>query len=124
MVPVRIGVALKWVDLHPEVDPLSGAVHDDGHSTGCSEADRAALEWALVLAARWSGDVTAVTVGPAGADALLRGALALRVTRAVRGDGSSDQASESVAGALADVFAGFDLIVAGDASLDRGSGSV
>ena len=120
----RIGVALKWVDLRPEVDPLSGSVHDDGHSMGCSPADRAALEWALVLAERWSADVTVATVGPVGAEALLRDAVAAGATEAVRVEASGDEPSERVAAALADVFAGADLVCCGDYSPDRGSGSV
>jgi electron transfer flavoprotein beta subunit len=120
----RIGVALKWVDLRPEVDPLSGAVHDDGHSTGCSEADRAALEWGLVLAARWGAELTVATVGPAGADALLREALALGADRAVRVDAVGTETSDHVAAALADVFGDTDLVCCGDYSADRGSGSV
>jgi electron transfer flavoprotein beta subunit len=121
---LRIGVALKWVDLRPEVDPLSGSVHDDGHSTGCSAADQAALEWALVLAARWSAPVTVVTVGPTGAEALLRDALAAGATRAVRVDGSGSEPSDQVAVDLARVLADADLVCCGDYSSDRGSGSV
>jgi electron transfer flavoprotein beta subunit len=125
MMPVlRLGVALKWVDLRPEVDPLSGSVHDDGHSAGCSEADRAALEWALTLAERWSAELVVATVGPVEADALLRDAVAAGATGAVRVDGVGTEPSEQVAAALADVFAGTDLVCCGDYSSDRGSGSV
>ena len=98
-------MALKWVGLRPEIDPLSGAVHDDRHSFGCSEADRAALEWALRLAETWPGadaggvrpEVVAVTVGPPEADALLRDALAAGATRAVRAELAGDASSPEVA---------------------------
>jgi len=123
-----IGVACKWVDLRPEIDPLSGSIHDDVHSFGCSEADRAALEWALRLAEDWPGEVApevvVVTAGPAAADALLRDALAAGAQRAVRVETSADAASNEVASALATVLEGFDLICCGDYSVDRGSGSV
>jgi electron transfer flavoprotein beta subunit len=122
--PLRIGVALKWVDLRPEVDPLSGVVREDGHSMGCSPADRAALEGALVLADRWSAEVVVVCCGDAGAGALLRDALAVGATRAVRIDLGPGAPSEDVAAALATVFAGVDLVCCGDYSPDRGSGSV
>ena len=79
-----IGVALKWVDLRPEVDPLTGQMVDDGRSHGCSAADQAALEWALRLAAAWDAELVVATVGPAEAEALLREALAHGATRAVR----------------------------------------
>src|SRR3954454_11891888 len=108
--PVRIGVAVKWVDLRPEVDPLSGSVHDDGHSMGCSAADQAALEWALVLAARWSAELTVATVGPVGAEALLRDAPAAGASRVVGVDGAGDEPSALVAAALAEVFAEADLV--------------
>ena len=39
--------ACKWLDRRPEVDPLTGAVHDDQRSAGASDADQAALERAL-----------------------------------------------------------------------------
>ena len=37
-----VAVALKCVDLRPEVDPLSGRVHHDTRSSGFSLADAAA----------------------------------------------------------------------------------
>ena len=46
MTGLLIGVALKWVDLRPEVDPLTGQIVDDGRSDGCS-----ALRWATVSTA-------------------------------------------------------------------------
>jgi electron transfer flavoprotein beta subunit len=121
---LQIGVALKWVDLRPEVDPLSGSVHDDGHSMGCSPADRAALEGALALADRWAAEVVVACCGGAGSEALLRDALAAGATRAVRIDLAPDALSEDVAVALAGVFADVDLVCCGDHSTDRGSGSV
>ncbi|HEX7442999.1 MAG TPA: hypothetical protein VF320_03870, partial [Acidimicrobiales bacterium] len=125
-----IGVALKWVDLRPEVDPLSGAVHDDAHSFGCSPADQAALEWALRLAGSWSQnaggppEVVVVTAGPAAAEALLRDALAAGADRAVRVELITDAPSDEVALALGDVLADAALVCCGDYSVDRGSGSV
>jgi len=130
-----IGVALKWVDLRPEVDALTGAVGEDSHSFGCSEADQAALEWALRLAERWPGDavdgasldppeVVVVTVGPPEADALVREALAAGATRGVRVDATAGTPSPEVAAALAAVVEGAELVCCGDYSVDRGSGSV
>jgi electron transfer flavoprotein beta subunit len=119
----RIGAALKWQPLRPEVDPLTGAVTLDERFMGASEADLAALEWALRLAEAWEGEVVAACAGPAGADAMLRDALAAGAARAVRCElrGSS---SSAAAAALAQAFDGFDVIVCGDHSRDRGSGSV
>lgn len=119
-----IAVCLKWVDLHPEVDPLTGEVADDRRSFGASAADQAALETALQLAATWGAEVIAVTAGPQAADAVLRDALAAGATRAVRVDLPAELPSAQVAEALGAAVAGADLVCCGDWSLDRGSGSV
>jgi electron transfer flavoprotein beta subunit len=118
----RIGAALKWQPLRLEVDRLTGAVTLDERFMGASDADLAALEWSLRLAEAWGGEVVAACAGPAGADAMLRDALAAGAARAVRCElrGSSS----SAAAALAQAFDGFDVIVCGDQSRDRGSGSV
>ncbi len=120
---MRIGVCLKLVDRRPEIDPLSGEVHPDPRSSGPSDADAAALEWALRAAEVWDGDVLVATVGAPPADGMLRGALALGARRAVRIE-LSDAPSEIVAAVLAHALVDRDVIWCGDYSLDRGSGSV
>jgi electron transfer flavoprotein beta subunit len=55
---------------------------------------------------------------------MLRDALAVGATSAVRVDLAAGAASEDVAAALAAAFAGADLVCCGDYSTDRGSGSV
>jgi electron transfer flavoprotein beta subunit len=120
---LTVGVCLKWVDLRPEVDPLSGAVHHDARTTGMSDADQAALEWALQAGEAWNEPVLAVTAGPAGADAVLREAIAVGAT-ALRVDLPVGAPSATVAAALAPHLAGCHLVLCGDLSPDRGSGSV
>jgi electron transfer flavoprotein beta subunit len=122
--PPVFGVALKWVPLHVEVDPLTGAVDADDRFAGCSAADRAALEWALRLADATGGSVIAATAGPVAAEALLRDALACGAARAVRIDSAEGAPSQTVATALATGLADADVICCGDHSLDRGTGSV
>jgi len=121
---MQIGVCLKHVDLRPEVDPLTGAVHSDERSSGASHADLAALEWALQAAEAWGGAVLAVTAGRRAAQAVLHEALAAGAGRARRVDLDPDAPSEVVATALSDALEGCDMIWCGDASADRGSGSV
>lgn len=130
---MRTLVALKWVALRPEVDPLTGIDHPDPRFSGAGPADTSALEWALQLRDALGGTVTAVTVGPAAAETLLRQALAVGADHAVRVDLSSDHhagadpaapSSRWVAAELAAVAAGSDLVVCGYASPDRGSGAV
>ena len=120
----RIGAALKWQPLRPEVDHLTGTVTLDERFMGASDADLAALEWALRLGEAWEGEVAAACAGPAGADEMLREALAAGAARAVRCELSGSASSAAAAAALAQAFEGFDVIVCGDHSRDRGSGSV
>ncbi len=109
-----ISVCWKWV---------VGADGDERWA-GVSEADRAALEVALRLADGDDDGVTIVSAGGPGADAGLREALAAGATRAVRIDVHDDLTSAAVATALATVVAGSTWVLCGDASADRGSGSV
>jgi electron transfer flavoprotein beta subunit len=119
-----IAVCVKWVDLRPEVDPLSGAVHHDARTTGLSDADQAALEWALRAGEAWAEPVVAVTAGPAAAEPVLREALAAGATSAVRVELAPHAPSATVAAALAPHLSGAGLVLCGDLSADRGTGSV
>jgi electron transfer flavoprotein beta subunit len=122
--PGFIAVALKWVDLRPEVDPLAGTVRHDGRTTGFSPADAAALEWALRLGESWQLPVTAITAGPSGARAVLRDAAAFGPRHLVLVTADRDAPSEAIAGALAPSLGGAAVVCCGDHSADRGSGSV
>jgi electron transfer flavoprotein beta subunit len=131
--PTRpIFVAMKYVSLRPEIDPLTGSIAAaDERFSGSSAADQAALEWALRITGQTTADVVVATVsssgGPsAGADAMLRDAVACGAKRAIRLSNDGDLSSYAVARGLAalaqDLGAG--LVLCGDWSLDRGSGSV
>lgn len=89
-----------------------------------SEPEAAALETAL----RLDPDVRVVTVGPVDTDPGLRQALAAGAGRAVRIDAPtgvrSDVVGRLLASALGDMAPGPDWVLCGDASPDRGSGSV
>lgn len=113
-----IAVALKWVDLRPDVDRLTGAVHHDDRFFGCSAADQAALEWALRLADSWGWHVAAMTAGPPAADGLLRDALAAGAASVVRVGIPDGAISEHAAAALTDAIGAIDgnvrLVCGGD----------
>ncbi len=122
-----IAVALKWVDLRPDIDRVTGATHHDVRFFGCSAADQAALEHALRIGERFGWPVVAVSAGPAEADAVLRDALAVGASAAIRVDIEAGARSQHSAAALHDALATIDglrLVCCGDWSLDRGSGSV
>jgi electron transfer flavoprotein beta subunit len=134
---VVVVACMKLVELRAGVDPLSGAVIPDPMSAGPSPADEAALEWALRIAAAVGGTVVAVSAGSAESDAMLRGAIAAGAARAARVGVSGAESSAVVAQAIAHAVrsvvdasgssleaSGSFIVTCGDASLDRGSGSV
>jgi electron transfer flavoprotein beta subunit len=119
-----IAACLKWVDRRPEIDPITGVVHDDSRFAGISDADQAALEWALRHAETTGHELTVVTAGPPQATGVLREAIACGASRAVRVEVALGAPSPTVARALASVVASATIVWCGDYSLDRGSGSV
>ena len=120
-----VAACVKLVDLRPQVDRVSGAVTPSA-TPGCSAADRAAVELALTLADSWSASSAVVCCGPAAADPVLREFAASGAGRLVRldVDGAPDSSivGRLLAGVLGDL--GADVVVCGDYSTDRGSGSV
>lgn len=124
-----IAALLKLVDLRVEIDPLTGeqAIQPGGRALGASPADLAALETALRLAGEGE-PVVVVCAGPASAadatEDLLRELLAAGAARGVRVEIAAGAGSAEVAAAIAPVIAGARFVLCGDASLDRGSGSV
>ncbi len=124
---MKIAVCWKWVSIGDPGGPSSS----DTRWAGVSAADEAALETALRLHDAGSsvsggdeGSVTVVCLGPPAADDALRKAIAAGASRAVRIDGSTSLDSRNVAIELSAVVGGSDLVVCGDFSLDRGTGSV
>ncbi|HEX4219135.1 MAG TPA: mycofactocin-associated electron transfer flavoprotein beta subunit [Acidimicrobiales bacterium] len=141
---------VRFADLRPDVDPLTGAITRDVHRAGLSAADEAAVEHALRIADAWSARVLVVTAGPPAADDPLREMLALGcqvlripwpadgggdLTRPAdgRGLGSAQSFVDDVGGderavaravAVAVRSAGRPaLVICGDRSADRGTGA-
>jgi electron transfer flavoprotein beta subunit len=121
-----IAACLKWVDRRPQVGALDGVVTVDPRRATMSDADAAALEWALRCGDAWDEPVLALTAGPDGAEAVLRDALACGAAQAVRVDLGPTRGSAVVGRALAAVLREHDVstVWCGDHSVDRGSGSV
>jgi electron transfer flavoprotein beta subunit len=119
-----VAVALKCVDLRPDVDPLAGTVRHDTRTSGFSPADTAALECALRLGETWQLPVTAITAGPPQAQAVLRDAAAFGPSRMVLVTTDTNAPSDAIARALAPALSGAVVVCCGDYSADRGSGSV
>jgi electron transfer flavoprotein beta subunit len=114
-------VCMKWT-ARPGADP--GLDQHDERSALVSEADRAALELGLRIAEEWGTTVVVVAAGPSGAEAALRDALACGAHHAVRLDLEPSTDSAEVARQLAGVTSGAAVVLCGDHSADRGTGSV
>jgi electron transfer flavoprotein beta subunit len=135
--PRVIAAALSCSWRVATVDPLTGEVSVDPRDIGPSQADLAALEHALRLAEHWRCKVVAVTVGPRAADPLLRSALASGAAEALRVElpgmsGGTDPArtvggdpfpAAAMAAALRHHYGIPDLVLCGDRTPDRGTGS-
>src|SRR6266702_7708829 len=134
---MMIVAAMGWSWREAEVDPLTGAVSADRHDRGPSRSELAALEHALRLAQRWDARVVAATVGPGEADAMLRDALAAGAAEALRVEpaygaarpqaadlvGGGQESAAALAAALRQRYGVPDLVLCGDRSADRGTGS-
>ena len=132
-----IVAALGWSWRETEVDPLTGAVSADPRDRGPSQSELAALEHALRLAELWDARVVAATVGPGEADSMLRNALAAGAAEALRVEpadraarpqaadlvGGGQDAAAALAAALRQRYGVPDLVLCGDRSADRGTGS-
>lgn len=119
-----IGVALKYVPLWVEVNPLTGMVSTDDRLAGASPADQAALEYGLRFAEAWDWDLVVASAGDRRCEPMLRSALAVGAGRAIRVDLPADAAAQVVAAGLAEALGDCGILICGDASLDRGTGSV
>jgi len=117
MTTPTVAVCLKWTAQH-------GEAVDDVRFAGISDADQAALEVALRLAEQLGATITAIAVGPVGADTALRDAISCGAHGALRVDAPADLTSEDVARELSAHLVDAAIVVCGDASTDRGSGSV
>ncbi len=132
-----IVAAMGWSWQEADVDPLTGAISASPHDRGPDRADFAALEHALSLAEKWDAQVIAATVGPAEADEMLKDALAAGATGALRVEparpssrprpaelvGGGQNRPAALAAALRELYGMPDLVLCGDRSADRGTGS-
>jgi electron transfer flavoprotein beta subunit len=132
-----IVAALSWSWREAEVDPLTGAVHANLRDRGPNVPELAALEHALRLAERWDALVVAAAVAPAGADEMLRDALAVGAAHALRVEparwmarprpvglvGGERESAAALAEALRRRYGVPDLVLCGDLAADRATGS-
>jgi electron transfer flavoprotein beta subunit len=132
-----IVAALSWSWRETEVDPLTGAVRANRRDRGPNGSELAALEHALRLGEKWDARVVAASVAPAEADEMLRDALAVGAADALRVEpagwtasprpaglvGGEQESAAALAAALRQHFGVPDLVLCGDLSADRATGS-
>ncbi|MFF5986865.1 mycofactocin-associated electron transfer flavoprotein beta subunit [Prauserella flavalba] len=123
---------LRWTDARARIDPLSGEVETDPRGAGPSEADRCALEHALRIAEAAGGRCAAVTLAPEPAEEMLRDALACGADAVLRVDvpswdsrvpDSGATTARALAHAIRTELGEPSLVLTGDHSADRGTGS-
>ncbi len=123
--PLRILVLLKHA-LDPatvDADPLTGELQAGRALSLADPAGEQALLWALEAGA----EVAVLVAGPEAAEATARHALALGADAVYRAECASPDEPLPAAHALASAAAAlgpFDLVLAGDRSVDRGTGLV
>lgn len=112
-----------------KMDPETGNLVRDGVPSMMNPLDMNALEAALRLKENMGGEITAITMGPPAAEAVLRECLALGADRAVlvtgREFGGADTLSTSYVIAKAALQLGnYDLIFCGKETLDGATGQM
>ena len=128
---MRILVCVKSVPKGDTVplDPDRQTLRRDKAAQALNPADCAALEQAFRLKERHGGSVTALSMGPPGAERLLREICALPVDKTVLVTdplyaGSDSLATARVLAAAAKHLGGFDLILLGRRAIDGETGHV
>jgi electron transfer flavoprotein beta subunit len=132
--PLDVVVCLKQV-VHPDylgkvaLDPETGTLDRAGVPAVINPADRNALEEALRLRERWSGEVTALTMGPPQARKALEEALAMGADGAVHlcdaaFAGADTLATARVLAAALQKMGRFDIVLCGGATIDSGTAQV
>jgi electron transfer flavoprotein beta subunit len=127
---VLVVALLRPVDLRTEVDPLTGVVTRDARVAALPPSDAAALEHALELGNAWGARVLALSAGGPECDdslreAMARGASARRVQLQEPYVDDLVRDEQHLARALVAAMGEQpDLVLCGDRSADRGTGSL
>jgi len=125
---MKILVLLKQTfDTEEDIVLVDGQLNENGVKFVINPYDEYALEEAIVIKEKFGGEVTAVTVGPARAEAALRAALAVGVDHAIIVDDESLFGDEyKIAKVLAAVAKRdtYDVIIGGHMAVDDGAAQV
>ena len=132
--PCNIVVCVKQVP-HPDylgkisLDPTTGTINREALPAVINPGDRNALEEALRIRERFSGNVVVLTMGPPQARKALEEALAMDVDAAIHLCDRAFAGADTLATAQTLAYGirkleHFDLILCGDTTIDSGTGQV
>lgn len=127
---MKIVVCIKQVpDTHEvRIDPVTGTLVREGVPSIMNPDDKAGLEAALRLKDAVGAKVTALSMGPAQAEAVLREALAMGADEALlitdRAFGGADTLATSTTLAAAIRTTGYDLVITGRQAIDGDTAQV
>lgn len=112
-----------------KMDPATGTLVRTGVPAILNPLDANALSAAVSVKEQWGGEITAITMGPPNAEAVLRECLAVGADRAVlvtdRAFGNADTLATSYSiVSAADMVDKFDLIFCGKETLDGATGQM
>lgn len=112
-----------------KMDPATGTLVRAGVPAILNPLDANALSAAVSVKEQWGGEITAITMGPPNAEAVLRECLAVGADRAVlvtdRAFGNADTLATSYSiVSAADMVDKFDLIFCGKEALDGATGQM
>ena len=112
-----------------KMDPATGTLVRAGVPAILNPLDANALSAAVSVKEQWGGEITAITMGPPNAEAVLRECLAVGADRAVlvtdRAFGNADTLATSYSiVSAADMVDKFDLIFCGKETLDGATGQM
>jgi len=125
---MNIVVVMKMTpDTEEKIVLQDGHLQEDGIKFIINPYDEYAVEEGIRLVERFGGELTVVTIGSDRAESVLRTALAMGADKALLIDGGAIAADEyTLSKMLAAYIRGtpFDLVLAGNASIDNGAGQV
>lgn len=118
----------RTFDTEEKIELTDGRVQTEGANYIINPYDEYAIEEAITVRDKFGGEVTVVTVGTEDAEKELRTALAMGCDKAVLIDSEEleEQDQTTTSDILAKFFEGksFDLIIAGNVSIDNGTGQI
>lgn len=118
----------RTFDTEEKIELADGQIQNEGVNYIINPYDEYAIEEAITVRDKFGGEVTVVTVGTEEAEKELRTALAMGCDKAVLIDSEEleDQDQTTTTDILAKFFEdkSFDLIIAGNVSIDNGTGQI